>query len=50
MNNDPKKWNLFKFIRGSVGKSDTDGADTQTASEQGRAYEYWHRIRDFEAQ
>ncbi|WP_035549408.1 Hsp20/alpha crystallin family protein [Burkholderia sp. 9120] len=37
MNNDLKKWNPFKFIRGSVGKSGTDGPDTQTASEQGRA-------------
>ena len=24
MNSDPKKWNPFKFIRGSVGKSGTD--------------------------
>jgi HSP20 family protein len=37
MNNDPKKWNPFKFIRGSIGKSGTDGPDTQAASEQGRA-------------
>ena len=37
MNNDLKKWNPFKFIRGSVGKSGTDGPDTQAASEQERA-------------
>ncbi|RAS22403.1 Hsp20/alpha crystallin family protein [Paraburkholderia bryophila] len=35
MNNDLKKWNPFKFIRGSVGKSGTDGPCNQAASEPG---------------
>jgi HSP20 family protein len=37
MNNDLKKWNPFKFLRGSGRKSDTNSPETQPASEQERA-------------
>ncbi|WCM18742.1 Hsp20/alpha crystallin family protein [Paraburkholderia bryophila] len=37
MNNDPKKWNPFKFLRGSGGQSDANSPETHAASEQGRA-------------
>jgi HSP20 family protein len=37
MNNDLKKWNLFKFIRGSGDKSDTDSPETQGAGDRRRA-------------
>ena len=38
MNTEPKKWNLFKFLRGSGRKpdSDSDSAQSSPASESGR--------------
>src|SRR4051812_47788157 len=38
MNIEPKKWNLFKFLRGSGRKSDSDSESAQNApaSEPGR--------------
>ena len=36
MNHDPKKWNPFKFLRGSGSKSDTHSPESHPASEQGR--------------
>lgn len=38
MNTDPKKWNPFKFLRGSARKSDADeNSETPSANEQWRA-------------
>lgn len=37
MNHDLKKWNPFKFLRGSGGKSDAHSPQSQPASEQWRA-------------
>ena len=36
MNTDPKKWNPFKFLRGSARKPDADGPQSPPASEP------WH--------
>jgi HSP20 family protein len=37
MNHDPKKWNPFKFLRGSGSKSDTDSPESQRSGEPWRA-------------
>ncbi|WP_168787696.1 Hsp20/alpha crystallin family protein [Paraburkholderia aromaticivorans] len=37
MNNDLRKWNPFKFLRRTVGNSDTNSPESQAASEQGHA-------------
>jgi HSP20 family protein len=57
MNHDMKKWNPFKFLRGSGGKSDTNGPKRQAASERERATwpdiqrlfsrDSWRAVEDF---
>ncbi|WP_321923190.1 MULTISPECIES: Hsp20/alpha crystallin family protein [unclassified Burkholderia] len=37
MNTDPKKWNPFKFLRGTARKSDAEGPENPPTSEQWRA-------------
>ena len=37
MNNDLKKWNPFKFLRGAVRKSEVDSSESPPTSEQWRA-------------
>ena len=57
MNTDPKKWSPFKFLRGAARKSDAEGPENASASEQWRASwpdisrlfsrESWGAMEDF---